>query len=216
MKVGQTLALAGLVQTKLDSTMSGIPWLMDLPVVGVPFRKTSETINEVELLIMVTPQYISGVDPSEVPPCGPGSSSQSPGDWDFYMRGHMEVPACNQCGVGYDCQACNNQVGPGGIVLPGMPQPSTGPAIAPQGEVIPPGATSRAGQTSPYMVNRQAPPPNGQQVVNNGGRGPMLPSQQVQYEGGQRATVGDIPRTATRPGPTQNTGFIGPLGYDAP
>ena len=63
MRAGQTLAIAGLVQNQVESTKSGIPWLMDLPYIGACFRKVTDQINEVELLIMVTPQLIEAMDP---------------------------------------------------------------------------------------------------------------------------------------------------------
>src|SRR5262249_21320776 len=72
MKPGQTLALAGLVQTRIDTTKTGIPYLMDMPYVGTPFRRTRETTNEVELLVLVTPELVEAMNPEEVPACGPG------------------------------------------------------------------------------------------------------------------------------------------------
>ena len=56
----------------MESQNRGIPWLADLPWFGVPFRRVEETTNEVELLIMVTPEFIEASDPEELPPCGPG------------------------------------------------------------------------------------------------------------------------------------------------
>ncbi len=40
MKPGQTFALAGLVQTRVEARTVGLPWLADLPYLGVPFRRT--------------------------------------------------------------------------------------------------------------------------------------------------------------------------------
>ena len=42
MKAGQTLALAGLVQERVESENKGMPWLADLPWVGAPFRRVEE------------------------------------------------------------------------------------------------------------------------------------------------------------------------------
>ncbi|MEX2137656.1 MAG: pilus assembly protein N-terminal domain-containing protein [Pirellulales bacterium] len=132
MKPGQTLALAGLVQTKLESSNKGLPWISDLPYIGVPFRRVREDMNEIELLILVTPQVIEAVDCSELPPCMPGMESQPARDWDFYMKGYLEVPSSGPCGPGMPC-------GPGGsaTMVPsnGMIYQEFGP------EAIPPGAT---------------------------------------------------------------------------
>ena len=97
MKPGQTLALAGLVQTRVEARTVGLPWLADLPYLGIPFRRNTEEINEIELLVLVTPQVIEAVDCNELPPCRPGMHSVSPDDHDFYFHGHIEVPAKGVC-----------------------------------------------------------------------------------------------------------------------
>jgi pilus assembly protein CpaC len=112
MKPGQTLALAGLVQTRVESHNQGLPWLADLPYLGVPFRRVREEVNEVELLILVTPEVIEGVDCNELPPCRPGMHSEPANDCDFYLKGYLEVPASGPCGPGMAC-------GPGGVMPKG-------------------------------------------------------------------------------------------------
>ena len=108
MKTGQTLAIAGLVFNRKDVSTTGIPLLMDAPWIGSAFRKVSEKENEVELVIMVTPEFAEAMDPTEVPACGPGESSTSPTDAELYFRGYIEVPkdcktgACQPMGGGYD------------------------------------------------------------------------------------------------------------------
>ncbi len=92
MKAGQTLALAGLVYNKVDSSTQGIPWLMDVPWAGAAFRKVRERNNEVELVIMVTPEFADAMDATEVPPCGPGQTTTSPTDVELYFRAYREVP----------------------------------------------------------------------------------------------------------------------------
>ena len=77
MRVGQTLALAGLIQTRTETENRGLPWLADIPYFGVPFRRVEEQINEIELLILVTPQFIDSVEPHQVP-AGPGQLTRSP------------------------------------------------------------------------------------------------------------------------------------------
>jgi pilus assembly protein CpaC len=49
--------------------------------------------NEVELLIMVTPNFAAPMDCHEVPNGGPGFNSDSPLDKELYMKGYIEVPA---------------------------------------------------------------------------------------------------------------------------
>ena len=102
---GTNAGLAGLLQTRVEARNSGLPWLADLPWFGVPFRRVREEVNEIELLIMVTPEFVDAVDPEEVPPCGPGESTTSPNDVELYWRGYMEVPKCCEDG---SCPKCQN------------------------------------------------------------------------------------------------------------
>ncbi len=110
MKAGQTFALAGLVQERTESQVRGLPWISDLPVIGVPFRKTRDEINEIELLIIVTPEFVDAIDPSEVACGGPGYGTTSPTNSQLHCAGHVEVPAylnpisgptaCGECSQG--------------------------------------------------------------------------------------------------------------------
>lgn len=93
LKAGQTLALAGLLQIRTESQSVGIPGLADLPYLGAVFRSNREVQNEVELLILVTPNFASPMDCNEVPAGGPGYNSTSPLDKELYLKGYIEVPA---------------------------------------------------------------------------------------------------------------------------
>jgi pilus assembly protein CpaC len=112
MKAGQTLALAGLLQQRVEAQNRGLPWLADLPWFGAPFRHIAEEVNEVELLIMVTPEFVEGVDPNEVPPCGPGEATTTPNDVELYWRGYMEVPRCCEDGSCPSCQPSEMHAAP--------------------------------------------------------------------------------------------------------
>lgn len=98
MNAGQTLALAGLIQTRIDASHRGLPFISDLPYLGAAFRRVVEEVNEIELLIMVTPEFADGLDPHEVPQCGPGMESVSPSHCELYGKGYIEVPSCGPCG----------------------------------------------------------------------------------------------------------------------
>lgn len=99
LKVGQTLAIAGLLQTRIEATRRGFPWLSDLPYLGVPFRRVDDQVNEIELLVMVRPEMAEALDPHEVPPCGPGENTMTPNDCQLLLQGKLEVanPACLGC-----------------------------------------------------------------------------------------------------------------------
>lgn len=98
MNAGQTLALAGLIQTQVESESRGVPWLSDLPWFGAAFRHVRHQSNEIELLVLVTPEFVDALDPQDVPPCGPGELTTSPSDSELYLRGYLEVPRnCDNC-----------------------------------------------------------------------------------------------------------------------
>ncbi|MEM8864230.1 MAG: pilus assembly protein N-terminal domain-containing protein [Planctomycetota bacterium] len=102
MKAGQTFALAGLIQRRTESVNRGLPFVSDIPIVGAPFRRVEEDVNEIELLILVTPEFVDAMEPHEVPPCYPGAGTMSPDNCELYWGGHIEVPnrcnGCAQCG----------------------------------------------------------------------------------------------------------------------
>lgn len=56
---GQTAVIGGLTISEVTRSKSGVPILMDLPVVGALFRTTRSRENKRDLLILVTP-HISG------------------------------------------------------------------------------------------------------------------------------------------------------------
>jgi pilus assembly protein CpaC len=107
LRAGQTLALAGLLQTRTESQSTGIPGLCDLPFIGAVFRSNREVQNEIELLITVTPDFAAAMDPHEVPRGGPGYNSYNPSDKELYWRGYLETPnPCPPVGNGESGQPC--------------------------------------------------------------------------------------------------------------
>lgn len=55
---GETAVIGGLTVIEKTKVRAGIPFLMDLPVLGALFRNTSERENKRDLLIMVTPHIV--------------------------------------------------------------------------------------------------------------------------------------------------------------
>jgi len=56
---GQTVVLGGIYETEQRETISKVPFLGDLPGVGVMFRSRSDVSNKSELLIFVTPRILN-------------------------------------------------------------------------------------------------------------------------------------------------------------
>jgi pilus assembly protein CpaC len=131
MRAGQTLALAGLIQTRVEAQNRGIPWLADLPWAGAAFRRVEEQQNEIELVVTVRPELVDALDPHEVPACLPGTQSTSPTDCELYFRGYIEVPNCCTDGSCPNCQGrqLNGQtITEGPIPTPATPADSAAPA----------------------------------------------------------------------------------------
>jgi hypothetical protein len=63
---GQTIVLGGMI-TKNDETIERkVPWLGDLPYLGLPFRYDSTRTRRTELLIFLTPRVVRGDADSEL------------------------------------------------------------------------------------------------------------------------------------------------------
>jgi general secretion pathway protein D len=56
---GQTIALGGLISYQYSKSMTRIPLLGDIPLLGTLFGSTSYTTTETELIVLLTPRIIS-------------------------------------------------------------------------------------------------------------------------------------------------------------
>jgi type II secretory pathway component GspD/PulD (secretin) len=57
---GQTVVIAGLTQSERTEFRSGIPLLMDLPLIGRLFRVNRSQVVQRDLIILVTPHIVRG------------------------------------------------------------------------------------------------------------------------------------------------------------
>ena len=118
MRAGQTLALAGLVQTRHRGREQGSADSRRFAGIGAAFRRVHETNNEIELLIVVTPELVAAMEPNEVPPCLPGMATDSPTNWELYWGGHLEVPTCGPCAPTCERVPGGGSAGPDGMEVP--------------------------------------------------------------------------------------------------
>jgi pilus assembly protein CpaC len=198
MKTGQTLAIAGLVYNKKDAQVRGFPWLMDMPWVGAAFRRTDHEENEVELIIMVTPEFCEAMDASEVPPCGPGQLSASPTDVELYYRGYLEVP-----------KACGNGNCPPGFRGIGKEGSEELPTPAASG-----GQSARRpvpSQPASYPPHRTAQQPR-TAAVGTGATSAKTVSASPSRS--NRSNASNPAGGLAKPSATAKPKLIGPLGYD--
>jgi len=195
MEAGQTLAIAGLVQTRQESFNMGLPWISELPYIGAAFRSVKEERNEVELLILVTPELVEAMDPGEVSCGGPGLQTTSPSDWDLYMKGHLEVPPkCPRNRCRGDCD-------------PNAPPPD-GMILGPDGEqILAPAPSDASGQPVQSTRNGSAPQTaRRQSAAASNSAGPYGPYTPSNPNGREKAASGE---SQSNP-----PGLIGPAGYD--
>lgn len=218
MRAGQTMALGGLIQTKLESQNRSVPWLGDIPFLGNAFRHVREDMNEIELLIVVRPELVDPLNPDEVPCVGPGQSTQSPHDVDLYFRGHLEVPNCcpdpsggNGCHTNAWSKNCGGAACAGGTPAMGTGMPE-GTMMGPNGELPSPAPLPNAGaQIGPY----------GSQPVVSGGTSQAFTALQTARAPATTAYNRYSPSGASIPTTQRSAAdrsfvpeMIGPTGYD--
>ncbi|MDG1957267.1 MAG: type II secretion system secretin GspD [Candidatus Binatia bacterium] len=56
---GETVAIGGLISDRVSTTETGVPFLMDIPVLGWLFKSQSKRKEKVNLIILLTPQIVS-------------------------------------------------------------------------------------------------------------------------------------------------------------
>jgi cell division septation protein DedD len=59
---GETLVIGGLIGENKSKSRSGVPYLMDLPIVGRFFGTTNDNAERTELIMLITPHVIRGRD----------------------------------------------------------------------------------------------------------------------------------------------------------
>lgn len=169
---GQTLAIAGLINTRVEARTSKVPLLGELPWIGAAFRRVRYEESEVELLILVTPEIVEAMDAEQVPPGGPGFETQGPTDTELFFKGFIEVPICGPTcpyfgaldhnhgfteGSGYSETTASGVYLPGGIVpvprssVPGVA--ATGPPPVPTAGL--PGVSGRRQGLAPGLLGRR-------------------------------------------------------------
>lgn len=90
LREGQVLAIAGLIQDTQGGNVEQLPYFGSMPLIGPLFAAKSVARTETELIIIVTPEIVSSVDPKDAPALLPGMEISEPSDFDFYFRNQVE------------------------------------------------------------------------------------------------------------------------------
>jgi pilus assembly protein CpaC len=74
---GGSMAMAGLIQDQTKQAISGMPGLMQLPILGSLFRSRDFVNNQTELMVLVTPYIVRAVPPKDLSRPDDGFSAAS-------------------------------------------------------------------------------------------------------------------------------------------
>ncbi len=66
--------------------------LGDLPYVGTLFSRVQYTQEEQEMVILVTPHLVDGMDCRQAPKRLPGRETRAPDDYELFLEGILEAP----------------------------------------------------------------------------------------------------------------------------
>jgi len=86
---GQSFAIAGLLSDRVRSNVQKIPFLGDLPILGLLFRSVSYQRDESELLVIVTAHLARPVSPHDAPPLPTDNEQNDPNDIQLFLFGAM-------------------------------------------------------------------------------------------------------------------------------
>jgi pilus assembly protein CpaC len=89
---GQTFAIAGLLNNRVQATKDMIPILGELPGIGALFRSVQYSRQQTELVVLVTPRLVEPMNPEHVPPL-PGEIWRHPTEADLFWNADLGGPA---------------------------------------------------------------------------------------------------------------------------
>lgn len=89
LRTGQTIAVAGLMQTNYGASTDRIPFWGDLPFIGSTGGVNRSSGGEQELVILVTPHLVAPIN-SKLGPALPGSDVHEPTDIEFFVANRLE------------------------------------------------------------------------------------------------------------------------------
>lgn len=171
LREGQTIVLGGLLSRQTATEVTRIPLLGEIPLIGpLMFNTKRATEDEMELLVLVTPEIVRAMDPDEVPPM-PGYYVTHPNDRELYRYAMTEgapdlevyqlAPYGNKVGypnpVGfnvYNPSPATPQYGP----IPQANQPNGYPTPSPWTEQNSRYGDPAAGQQSQQMMQGEGYP----------------------------------------------------------
>jgi len=111
---GQSFAIAGLLQNTTSDTVSQVPGLGSLPILGKLFTSKNYTNNKTELVIMVTPYLVKPVNPGRLRGAIASLSGQG-NDIEYTLR-HLDDAGSGSIGLTPESQTAPKLRGAAGYV----------------------------------------------------------------------------------------------------
>jgi pilus assembly protein CpaC len=167
MEFGQTLVIGGLISTRHTAETDKIPFLGELPGIGAAFRRVRYDTAETELLVLITPEYVTALSPDQVPHGGPGRGTTVPTDRELIGQGILEVPNYGDRCEGANCEPSTLPHSP---PLPYTPAPMYAPPAVPGSPAFapPPSAPVDSGEPGLIAPPGALPPPPGLDPATTG------------------------------------------------
>jgi pilus assembly protein CpaC len=81
LREGQYLAIAGLLDNETTRSLTKIPFLGDIPILGELFRSRGTRDRRTELLVVVSPELVQATDTAPKVPTGEPGPPPPPGTW---------------------------------------------------------------------------------------------------------------------------------------
>ncbi len=223
---GHTAVLGGLIDRQRDRTVSGIPLLKDIPILGALFRSSQTSTTSTELFLLLTP-HVLRTD---------AAMDSSAGR----VRDHLsEVPGLHPDstffdGVGID--DADSSATPDSVPRPGSVRDTSGAALdravpfirqkspvrmrmTPSGRAVPVDTTPPRAPRRSVVPDSTTPPPDS--GAAHPSRRPMPDTARARPDSGaaRKDTAADTARrappdgsAAARPDPTPDSGRSPPLG----
>jgi len=191
---GQTFAIAGLLNNNMTETLSKIPGIGDIPILGLLFKSKAAQKNRTELVVMITPQILPNnsygvthdlprMEQPLLPGYDPKKSLEMPPAHFAPPRGSAEIMPTN----GSPVRTANAQTG--------APQNPDAAAAAARVQALTPGTpTIRTNSTTPAGTQpAQAMPSAATQPAQVMPSAPGQPAQVMPSSPGQPAQVMPAP-----------------------
>ncbi|MDQ3755829.1 MAG: pilus assembly protein N-terminal domain-containing protein [Acidobacteriota bacterium] len=184
---GQSFALAGLLDNNETRSLSKIPGLGDIPILGALFRSKSFQRNETELMFIITAQLVRPVNRDDLPNLrgvdglrnGSPLGIEQPGEGIQGASGHSITGASG-----------NNSVAPA-VTAPPAPAPTTPAAVSPGATVTAP--TPQASVTAAPAAQPQRPAPLNPSGVTNQQGNPPAPAAPTSKTSGGSISQAQVP-----------------------